>query len=54
MTHRFVIARQPGHHEFYWRIKGTATCVPKEYVKLYQTDDYYNEYKNAELDWAGE
>jgi hypothetical protein len=44
----------PGHHEFDWRLKGTATCVPKECVEVYQTDDYYNEYKDAAWEWEGE
>jgi hypothetical protein len=39
----------PSHHpqyayDFSWRLTGFATCVPKDYVEIYQTHEYYGEY----------
>jgi hypothetical protein len=41
----------PGYHEFDWRLKGTATCVPKACVYVNDTHDYYDESKNTEWEW---
>jgi len=42
----------PGHYDFYWQLKGTATCVPQECVYVDQTHDYSDESKYAEWEWA--
>lgn len=44
----------PGHHDFYWRLQGTATCVPKDCVYVEPTHDYYDESKDATLAWDWE
>lgn len=38
----------PSHHpqyayDFYWRLKGFATCVPKDCVDHHETHEYYSE-----------
>jgi hypothetical protein len=31
-------------HDFFWRITGYATCVPKDCVNFYETSEYYPDY----------
>jgi hypothetical protein len=42
----------PGYQDFYWRLKGTATCVPKHCVHVENTHDYYDE--SADAAWFPE
>lgn len=42
---------QPSHSpqyakDFYWRIRGFATCVPNDCVDFHETHEYYDEYVN--------
>jgi hypothetical protein len=41
----------PGYQMFYWNIKGTATCVPKDCASEEKTSDYYQESLDAMLSW---
>lgn len=40
--------------DFFWRITGYATCVPKECVNFYETHDYYPDYAYPSDYYGGE
>jgi hypothetical protein len=44
----------PKYEPFYWNIKGTATCVPKDCVSVDETYDYYQDSRDAMLSWDWE
>jgi hypothetical protein len=44
----------PKYKPFYWNLKGTATCVPKDCVSVDETYDYYQDSQDAVLSWDWE
>jgi hypothetical protein len=44
----------PKYKPFYWNLKGTATCVPKDCVYVDETYDYYQDSRDAVLAWDWE
>ena len=41
-------------YDFFWRITGYATCVPKECVNFYETHEYYPDYAYPSDYYGGE
>jgi len=41
-------------YDFFWRITGYATCVPKECVNFYETHEYYPDYDYPDDYYGGE
>ena len=41
-------------YDFFWRITGYATCVPKECVNFYETHEYYPDYGYPSDYYGGE